>query len=84
MNVQFATANKDEARKHIVAALGEEYAGKMEDLIKYLILKVQEGVIRVGDPIMYGNSSPIYPTDKATADDKDELRRKYVEAVEKL
>jgi len=73
MNIQFSTNNVSEARKRLIKALGRE-AKEKSNLIELICEKVKEGKIRVGDPMMYDGQAPIYPTEKCTEQDANELQ----------
>lgn len=76
MNITFTTKDKSIARDNIVKSLGS-CAKKNKWFIDYLIKKVEEGKIRIGDPMMYGGSSPIISTDICSNEDIKEIKDNY-------
>jgi len=86
-NIQFSTnqvSGWDGAEKRIEKALGEYSKSPIApQFIEYLLEMVKSGKIRVGDPMMYGGNAPIYPTEKCSGEEQQEIARRWEEFASK-
>jgi len=76
MNIQFSTNNSHEARERLTTALGE-YADKAQAFIAYTCDLVDKGLMRIGDPLMYGGNAPAFPMDHMTEEQCEAYKSEY-------
>ena len=78
MNVQFTTSNRSEAVERVRKAIPDA----SDDLVNYIGQLVDDEFVRVGDPMMYEGTAPIYPTPTCSVEKALEIAQKYREIRE--
>ena len=61
MNIQFATCNRKEALEFIKRVYPDKEITDMEDSAKELLDFVEKDIVRIQDPMMYGNKIHVIP-----------------------
>jgi hypothetical protein len=82
MNIQFSTNCPHSARERLVQALGK-YASQGEEFIAYTCGLVERGLMRIGDPMMYGGNAPAFPMESMSAEQCAEYKAEYDKFVRK-
>ena len=75
MNVQFSTSNKDVAKERMVSAL-KDYAKYADEFIAYTCDLVEKGLVRIGDPAMYGDARA-FPMEHMTPEQLEDYKIQY-------
>jgi len=78
MHIQFATSEPKEAGRRVREAFPET----SDALVAYVERLVVDGFVRVGDPMMYGGTAPIYPTPTCSKEKASEIAKAFSNLAE--
>lgn len=78
MGIQFATCNRSEALKRIQQVLPNKVITDTPDSAGKLLDFVEKDIVRIQDPLMYGNRIQVIPGKNWVEDEK--IRNEIIEA----
>lgn len=73
MRINFATNQRQTALAYIQQSLPSRTI--TEAMIERTLALVDDGHVRVGDPMMYGGKAPIFPSEKYQPEDADTVMK---------